>query len=47
MKDRHYNSQMENDKGTNIDLQNSTKKTKDWPTQTPLTTGVNSSASEG
>ena len=47
MKDRHYNSQIENDKGTNIDLQNSTNKTKDWATQTLLTTGANSSAPEG
>ena len=31
----------------NNDLQNTTEKTKDWATRTPLKTGVNSGASEG
>ena len=33
-------------KRTNNDLQNTTHKTKDWATQTPLKTGVNSGAPE-
>jgi len=37
---------MTNRKRTNNDLQNTTQKTKDQATRTPLNTGVNSDASE-
>ena len=33
-------------KRTNNDLQNTTQKTKDWATQTPQKTGLNSGVSE-
>ena len=46
-KDRQHNGQKENDKSTNNDLQNTTQKTKDRATRTPLKTRVKSSAPEG
>ena len=44
--DRQHNGQNKEDKGTNNDLQNITRKTKDGVTWSPLKTGVNSCASE-
>jgi hypothetical protein len=38
-KDRQHNCQTKTDKGTNNDQQNTTQKTKDWETPTPLNTG--------
>ena len=39
-KDRQYNGQKKQEnKRTNNDLQNTTQKTKDWSTRTPLKTG--------
>jgi hypothetical protein len=37
-KDRQHNGQKKNDKMTNNDLHNTTRKTKDRATQTPLKT---------
>ena len=41
MKDRQQNGQKKKDKRTNNDLQNTTHKSKDRVTQTPLKIGVN------
>ena len=41
-KNRQHNGQKKEDKRTNDSLQYTTQKTKDWPTWTSLTTGVNS-----
>jgi hypothetical protein len=38
-KARQYNDQSNKDKETKNDLQNTTQKTKDWVTRTPLKTG--------
>ena len=38
-KNRQYNGQKKQDKGTNNDLQNIAQKTKDWATRTPLKIG--------
>jgi len=46
-KDRQHNGQKKRDKRTNNDLQKILHKTKDWITQTPLKTGVNSGVPEG
>jgi ribosomal protein L44E len=46
-KDRQYNDQAKKYKRTNNDLQNTTKKTEDWATRTPLKPRVNSGAPEG
>ena len=43
---RQYNDQKKKNKWTNNDLQNTTQKTKDWATRTPLKTGVTSGAPE-
>jgi len=43
----HHNNQKMKDERTNNDFQNTTQKTKDRVTQTPLITGVNSGAPEG
>jgi len=45
-KDKQHNGQKKKDKRTNNDLQNTTQKTKDWATQTPLKLGVNLCALE-
>ena len=47
MKYRQHNGQKEKGKRTNNDLQNTTKKTKDRVTQTPLTSGVNAGTPDG
>jgi hypothetical protein len=39
LKNRQHNSQTKKGKWTNNDLQNTTHKTKDWVTRTPLITG--------
>jgi len=44
---KQYNSQKKKDKRINNDLQNITRKTKNWVTRTPLKPGVNSGAPEG
>jgi hypothetical protein len=46
-KNRQHNGQKKNDKMTNNDLQNTTHRTKDWVTRTPLKQVVNSGAPEG
>jgi len=46
-KDRHHNGQQKKDKRTINDQQNTTQKTKDRATWTPLKHGVNLSAPEG
>ena len=43
---RQYNDQKKKNKWTNNDLQNTTQKTIDWATRTPLKTGVTSGAPE-
>ena len=45
--DRKHNGQNKKDKRTNNDLQNTTQKTKDRATRTPLKPGVNSCYLEG
>jgi len=47
MGDRQHNGQIHMDKKTNNDQQNTTQKTKDCETRTPLKTEVNSCAPEG
>ena len=44
-KNRHYNGQMKRDKQTNNRPRNSTQKTKDRATRTPLKTGMNTNIS--
>jgi len=46
-KDRQHMAKKKKDKRSNNDLQNTTQKTKDRITRTPLKAGVNSSALEG
>ena len=46
-KERQHNGQKKKEKGANNDLKNTTQKTKELATQTPLKTGVNSCAPEG
>ena len=45
-KDRQHNGQKKKNKRTNNDLQNTTQKTKDRVTRTPLKTGENSGTRE-
>jgi len=45
--DKQHNGQKKNDKIANNDVQNTTQKTKDRATRTPLKPGVNSCALEG
>jgi hypothetical protein len=46
-RNRKHNGEMEKDKRTNNDLQNTTQKTKDRATGTPLRSGVKLGAPEG
>ena len=46
-KDRQQNGKKKRDKRTNNDLRNTTQKTKDRATRTPLKTGLNSGVPEG
>ena len=46
-KDKQHNDQKKRDRRPNNNLQNTTQKTKDRVTRTPLKTGVNSGAPEG